>query len=599
MAKFNSKTIETLSVNAVRNSITVCPLLDEFVADNDKEPSWDGNIYIYDNKKKTKDTLKGRIPIQVKGKFANNFSNKEIKYSMNVIDLKNYLKDGGAILFVVYVNEKSESKIYYRELTPMRLNFLLNDIKGKKTKSVTLYEFPKDKSSKTTIFLNCLQNCRKQASFVDTKLESLEELEKKGLLEGITIPFSGIGINDPQEALLKNDVYLYAKIKGCNILQPIEIIPQERFTHHEIHKEITINNKVFYNSYFVTESLIETTIKLGDSFKIIITKGSNTCRIKYKDSSFMRILNRDLDFMLSFIENGYFQIEDTKFPFDENNADFSNFNIKDQRQRLDYIRRGVRVFDILKCNSDLDLSTLTDEQARNLFRLSVALLDNKPVYGLREDLPIITLFPIGNLNFLIVLQRDKSKERIEHMLFDFFDKDMQVGFTDENEQQILVSKYELLIDRNLLEISNLRTENFLIDFQKYQKDTNFERPIRFLLTLLNSYDLSNDKRKDLLNTSFNFATWIKNSAIETDYAINEINYLQVIKRMRSLNEDEQLCLWNIIENKTTNDMCKLGAYLLLDQHVQARRYFNKLKSNQKEEFTKYPIYRFWKTKENK
>ena len=242
---------------------------------------------------------------------------------------------------------------------------------------------------------------------------------------------------------------------------------------------------------------------------------------------------------------------------------------------------------------------MTDEQARNLFRLSVALLDNKPVYGLREDLPIITLFPIGNLNFLIVLQRDKSKERIEHMLFDFFDKDMQVGFTDENEQQILVSKYELLIDRNLLEISNLRTENFLIDFQKYQKDTNFERPIRFLLTLLNSYDLSNDKRKDLLNTSFNFATWIKNSAIETDYAINEINYLQVIKRMRSLNEDEQLCLWNIIENKTTNDMCKLGAYLLLDQHVQARRYFNKLKSNQKEEFTKYPIYRFWKTKENK
>ena len=43
MAKFNSKTIETLSVNAVRNSITVCPLLDEFVADNDKEPSWDGS----------------------------------------------------------------------------------------------------------------------------------------------------------------------------------------------------------------------------------------------------------------------------------------------------------------------------------------------------------------------------------------------------------------------------------------------------------------------------------------------------------------------------------------------------------------------------
>ena len=40
----NSKSIETLSVNAVKNSIVTSEFLDQFIADNDKEPSWDGFV---------------------------------------------------------------------------------------------------------------------------------------------------------------------------------------------------------------------------------------------------------------------------------------------------------------------------------------------------------------------------------------------------------------------------------------------------------------------------------------------------------------------------------------------------------------------------
>ena len=38
----DSKAIETISVNAVRNSVVMSELLDQFIQDNDKEPSWDG-----------------------------------------------------------------------------------------------------------------------------------------------------------------------------------------------------------------------------------------------------------------------------------------------------------------------------------------------------------------------------------------------------------------------------------------------------------------------------------------------------------------------------------------------------------------------------
>ena len=43
----DNNSIETLSVNAVKNSIVMSELLAQFIADNDKEPSWDGFVYIY------------------------------------------------------------------------------------------------------------------------------------------------------------------------------------------------------------------------------------------------------------------------------------------------------------------------------------------------------------------------------------------------------------------------------------------------------------------------------------------------------------------------------------------------------------------------
>ena len=71
------------------------------------------------------------------------------------------------------------SKIYYAELTPIKLRALLEDAKDKENKTVELKEFPTDNNEKATIFLNCFQNCQKQASFKDGKLFKLEELEKQ------------------------------------------------------------------------------------------------------------------------------------------------------------------------------------------------------------------------------------------------------------------------------------------------------------------------------------------------------------------------------------------------------------------------------------
>ena len=42
----DNKAIETLAISAVKDSIVSTEILDQFIADNDKEPSWDGFIYV-------------------------------------------------------------------------------------------------------------------------------------------------------------------------------------------------------------------------------------------------------------------------------------------------------------------------------------------------------------------------------------------------------------------------------------------------------------------------------------------------------------------------------------------------------------------------
>ena len=73
-----------------------------------------------------------------------------------------------------------------------------------------------------------------------------------------------------------------------------------------------------------------------------------------------------------------------------------------------------------------------------------------------------------------------------------------------------------------------------------------------------------------------------------------LNYLQVIKRKRALTSDEANMLWDIVSANEASDECKLGAYLLLDQMVPAKRILDNLTEEEQEIFKSYPIYRFYR-----
>ena len=132
----NPNQIELLAVNAVEDFFAKIKRINPMIPLADKEPSWDGFLYLYSDDSMKKDSLIGRIPIQVKGKQGEFV--ESLSYPVKTSDLRNYMREGGCIYFVVLINDKQERKIFHRMLTPVELQNILKGHEQQKSINVKM-----------------------------------------------------------------------------------------------------------------------------------------------------------------------------------------------------------------------------------------------------------------------------------------------------------------------------------------------------------------------------------------------------------------------------------------------------------------------------
>lgn len=117
--------IEQIATTTVKARIARTNLLSAFISDGDKEPSWDGHIYIYENESKKKTFLHGqRIAVQVKGKRMKQLDKQHITYHVAIADLQNYLIHG-VVFFVIGIDDKCNTRSYYTLLHPIKIKKIL------------------------------------------------------------------------------------------------------------------------------------------------------------------------------------------------------------------------------------------------------------------------------------------------------------------------------------------------------------------------------------------------------------------------------------------------------------------------------------------
>ena len=102
--------IERLSTSWINIHFST-DLLDPRLNQQDKGPSWDGEIDCYEQPGKRKKDRVGSCKVQVKGKSVQieELDKDVISYPVEVDDLRNYGIEGGVIFFVVLIADRNQN----------------------------------------------------------------------------------------------------------------------------------------------------------------------------------------------------------------------------------------------------------------------------------------------------------------------------------------------------------------------------------------------------------------------------------------------------------------------------------------------------------
>ncbi|MCD7772064.1 MAG: hypothetical protein LUH23_08280 [Oscillospiraceae bacterium] len=391
------------------------------------------------------------------------------------------------------------------------------------------------------------------------------------MLEGLSVFVSTFG-NNPESALFDADIYLYARTKGSVIPQPLEVRIDKIEKIKQRQKSITVGGKQLYSEYKVIESKHNVSIQIGSSLSMIFPKSGESPTMRYTEAKTLRALTKNLEFILLYMDTGKFYIGDTCFPFNYEHVDQSNFDVEKQKARLEYLKEAVEALDLLGYHGDLDLGKLTPEDDSNLRFLVTALVEKKHLKNLGFKTPRVVKMNVEDASFALHIQPCESSE--EYDVQDFFKIELQVGYDYDGKERLPISQYVLLNATDMCNLTNLRAEVFLPSFQKQprHKDTMNQANL-FLLELLKAYDMSAQKRQDLLDSAISFAEWIQTADdSELNKRVCRLNYLQAIKRKGTLNDMEKEELYSMTEDESCPEDCKTAAYLLLDIQPLAQRH---------------------------
>ena len=591
--------IEQYAVDAVRDRINYSEHLSAYVADNDKEPSWDGHIYIYGQKKNCDHQI-GRIPVQVKGSEKNDLSLDKIQFRINLSHLHSYLSDGGCLLFVVYIQQdkkamKTNQQIYYRELTPIRLQEILAGAKkNAKSTNVTLLRMPDTVEDMERMVHDCYENCKKQASFAGNPLPTIDRLEREGILEKIVVPFHRYDqAQSPEEAFLTCDSYAYAKVRGIETLLPLAGVMNYKVLSSNRSVDVSVKGKVYYNSCTLVESSEDITFHIGKSTSMIITKASNSCVVNFRVPKMLNDYLLDQRFILDALLNNGFEIRGVSICFSSQNSTLANINHAEQERRLDFYKKTKSMLTAMHCDDNLDLTALTQQDLQNLDCLVRSLVEMQPITGLSCTDSSLRYFRVGPLNFLVFVQRINDEQCT---ICSLEDAAVLYGIKESEEPMVLLPKYGVLQKNDFITACNLPFGRMLSAFQDHEKSEYLYIAANyFLLKLIAAYDEANGIRKNILfETATQFAEWLSSlPSDQWDHQIATINRLQLVKRKRELTQSERNELFEIISTAADKPFLLTGLYLLLGEQIQARKYFNQMTEIDQKEFASFPINKFW------
>ncbi len=596
--------LEKLATSAVVTELSKTDRLSSFINSGDKEPCWDGNIYIHEDKSRKKKNIK-KVATQVKGKAVTPRAVKRtISYPISYDDLYAYMMNGGTMFFVVYLDKNTGNplQVYYTGLLPVKIKELIK-VK-KKSYSVKCRKFPTDNLKKTELLINFHENAQKQASFAGKDLPTVDELAKKGVLESLTIHYTGLGNYDTHNAFPKlldgQSMTVYANIKGGTAPIPVEYF--EAVSHVTMSNKntlpVSVNGRPYYVGFKTITTAETVEFHIGSSVRIIFPNTGNTktpvpMEIKVCIKGTLREQIAAIEFVSAMIEHGSFCLGTAEIPSKFPQSELDRINACDFPEILKGYKRAKEVLDSMNVKKDLEIQDCTEQDLNNLNLLIGTIGDHKLARGNPNAPAQVQKLTIANLTLCIVyLENQKGGYNV----WDYFGHHFCVSWRDDGSER-RISQFSTMTADDFLTFDNLNLDTIIEDYKMIEPDEwLLELANGTMLEMLKAYDKK--PSTDLLRAAEKLIDWMQEYPELLNDHVNTINKMQIALRERKLTFNEKTELHSVVAT-ATDDFFKIGALLLLDEQEEAAAMFEKLTPQQMDKFKEFPIFKFYKnTEEN-
>lgn len=593
----DSKDIEEKAINTVRVFFEDSHIVSTFIDQNDKEPFWDGYLYLYPNGIKKNENFKGRIAVQIKGKDLKKIKEKNFTYPIKMSALKAYLHEG--VVYMVVQEIGKERKIFHRNLTPLAIRNNIRKHTGKKTVNMEMFPLSENIEIVETELLQFEIDCKKQRSFADSEPIDFDTLVKMGIKSFSVTLVAGDKSRSFWD-ITNKPVYLYANVKDdVRIQVPIGECPVSMELSQEIKEPVCVLGREFYSSYIRKIGKTDVAIDIGGCFELIFKKKQEedkhgiTINIRRKAKLLKEIIN-EVEFILAIVDAGEITIGKASMPMKM--PDDGHELIDDLRKNINSWKELDATLYKIGVNEDLDMSNLSQEEEQTL-DLLIEMLGHDKEMSLKEMETGLINVKISNLNLLLLVFKMRSGKYIIKTFFDkYWGMKASYKYPDGKFDE---SIYGVFDRQMILNCSNFPYTDIIPSYESI-RDVNphvYESLNMLMLEMLSAYDMMERKtqRKEIvLKTVVEISDWLLANDIYENKTFHIVNKCQILKRQAMLTNAEEKNLKRLHLENISNPFLVCGIALLLEDSDTFDYYWEKLSFEEQEQFKSFPIWAFKK-----
>lgn len=594
----DTKAIEEKALNHFKSFIEDSKVISQFIADNDKEPCWDGHLYLYADGIKDKEHLQGRVPVQIKGTEVDSFITKKWKYKLEKADLKAYLEEPTFFIVCQVKKDSKDRMLFCRELLPNLVNKLLRDMGKNETRKTLFHPLTDDLKEFEDQLMVFLSNSKKMISFAHSNLLSMEEALKKGVKEfSFIVPAKYADRLQLMKYLSTHSSYIYAKIsKELDVDMPLSNGPGRFIFQRDDDGEVRVGDRVYFKGYHNEIKEGRIIIKIGNVMTINMPMDNmdmEQATVKLTtNAKYLKESINEAEFGVALNDTGVLSLGKLDLQMNVHEKEY----VEELRQKLMRWKELENVLDKLHVTKPFDLTAITDGQGK-LIDLLIETVGKGNMVNLPGQESTLLFWEISNIKLLLWCAVGKDGMCA---IGDFFDRSIRIAYKISEDETINVSPYSYLqLDKLWEKVDNIDFDSIIASAEEAARQHEYcymmsNYDVLAMITAADALEKTDVERsKKLLEEALKLDEWLIEKEIKDKMKpLHIINKMQILKRQRELTADERQTLEDMLNEEFAEDMVKAGVYLLLDRQEDFQQLFEKMQEDEKKSVKEFPIWKF-------